>query len=130
MTSIDGQGCRVTYLVLDEADRMLDKGFENDIRTIISFTKPGSERQTVMCMFYASALLKAKLCKYLVSATWPESVRRLASTFQRDPVRVTVGSDDLTANSRVTQLVEVFNDARSKEYVLVCLVLSRLNIPS
>lgn len=51
----------------------------------------------------------------LVSATWPEAVRRLASTFQHAPVRVTVGSDDLTANSRVEQSVEVFDDARSKE---------------
>ena len=53
--------------------------------------------------------------RIIVSATWPEAVRRLASTFQRDPVRVTVGSDDLTANSRVEQSVEVFDDARSKE---------------
>ncbi len=50
-----------------------------------------------------------------VSATWPESIRRLASTFQRDPVRVTVGSEDLTANSRVEQSAEVFDDERSKE---------------
>ena len=35
--------------MLDEADRMLDKGFENDIRTIISETKPAAERQTMMC---------------------------------------------------------------------------------
>jgi superfamily II DNA/RNA helicase len=40
---------RVEYLVLDEADRMLDKGFENDIRNIISSTKPSDERQTMMC---------------------------------------------------------------------------------
>lgn len=39
----------VSYLVLDEADRMLDKGFENDIRTIISHTKQGAKRQTMMC---------------------------------------------------------------------------------
>jgi len=88
----------VDYMVLDEADRMLDKGFENDIRRIIGATKPMEQRQTMM-----------------FSATWPEAVRRLASTFQRDPVRVTVGSDDLTANSRVEQVVEVFDDNRSKD---------------
>ena len=88
----------VRYLVLDEADRMLDKGFENDIRTIIGHTRQGEERQTLM-----------------FSATWPEAVRRLAASFQRDPVRVTVGSDDLTANSRVEQIVEVFDDSREKE---------------
>ncbi|KAI3615590.1 atp-dependent rna helicase dbp3 [Moniliophthora roreri] len=88
----------VNFLVLDEADRMLDKGFENDIRKIISKTKPSTERQTLM-----------------FSATWPEAVRRLASTFQNNPVRVTVGSDDLTANSRVEQSVEVLDDGRQKD---------------
>lgn len=90
----------VDYLVLDEADRMLDKGFENDIRAIIGHTRTntGGGRQTLM-----------------FSATWPEAVRRLASSFLRDPVRVVVGTDDLSANRRVEQVVEVFDDARSKE---------------
>lgn len=42
---------RVNYLVLDEADRMLDKGFENDIKKIILHTRPQPERQTMMCTF-------------------------------------------------------------------------------
>ncbi|KAF8609090.1 DEAD-domain-containing protein [Ceratobasidium sp. AG-I] len=93
---------RVTYLVLDEADRMLDTGFENDIRSIIEKTAPTEKRQTLM-----------------FSATWPESVRRLAGTFQRDPVRVTVGKDELQANSRVEQVVEVFDDVRDKDRRLI-----------
>lgn len=53
-----------------------------------------------------------------VSATWPESVRRLASSFLNDPVRVTVGSDELTANKRIEQVVEVLDDGRAKECAL------------
>ncbi|VDC01807.1 unnamed protein product [Peniophora sp. CBMAI 1063] len=87
----------VDYLVLDEADRMLDKGFENDIRAIIGYTEE-TGRQTVM-----------------FSATWPEAVRRLAASFQHEPVRVTVGSEDLTANTRVSQQLEVFDDEREKD---------------
>ena len=103
--------------MLDEADRMLDKGFENDIRTIIGYTQ-GEGRQTLMCMWKRCVLACiSNRQSPLVSATWPDSVRKLAASFQRDPVRVTVGSDDLTANSRVEQVLEVFDDTRSKKFV-------------
>ena len=59
----------VSYLVLDEADRMLDQGFERDIRAILSQTH--AERQT--CLF---------------SATWPDSIRELAQDFLKNPIKV------------------------------------------
>ena len=93
---------RVRYLVLDEADRMLDKGFEDAIRQIISNTPPPSKgRQTLM-----------------FTATWPPSVRELASTFMNEPVHISIGRDnptgELRANVRIEQRVRVV-DPREKE---------------
>jgi ATP-dependent RNA helicase DBP3 len=98
---------KADYVVLDEADRMLDKGFEEPIRQIISQT--ATKRQTLM-----------------FTATWPESVRKLASTFMNSPVRITIGdnqSGELRANVRIKQSVEVMDThPRTKEQRLIQLL--------
>ncbi|TGZ83605.1 DEAD-domain-containing protein [Ascodesmis nigricans] len=95
---------KVSYIVLDEADRMLDKGFEDAIRKIIGST-PKTGRQTLM-----------------FTATWPQSVRELASTFMTSPVKISIGDrDELRANTRIKQTVEVI-DQRGKEQRLLQLV--------
>merc|ERR1711953_691939 len=87
---------RVTYLVLDEADRMLDMGFEPQVRKITSQIRP--DRQTLMW-----------------SATWPREVQKLARDICREnPVHINVGSLDLRTAHTIRQYVEVVSQADKK----------------
>lgn len=87
------------------ADSAAFPGFEEDIRRIISACPSKETRQTLM-----------------FTATWPQSVRELASTFMKQPVKITIGDrDDLRANVRIKQSVEVI-DQRAKEQRLLQLV--------
>lgn len=74
---------QTTWLVLDEADRMLDMGFINDVRRIAKATHPA--RQTA-----------------LFSATMPHEIAELAQSLLRDPVRVEVAPQGTTA-AEITQ---------------------------
>jgi ATP-dependent RNA helicase DeaD len=104
-------GCR--FVVLDEADEMLDLGFLEDVEKILSLTP--SSRQTA-----------------LFSATMPPEIQRLADQYLYDPIIVKVQSATLTVDSveqfglqvaskdKVAALVEVLEAERPKQAIIFC----------
>ncbi|CAD8078708.1 unnamed protein product [Paramecium sonneborni] len=88
---------KVTYLVIDEADKLLDMGFEDDVRYIVEKTR--MDRQTVF-----------------FSATWPKAVRNLSFDFcSEHPIYVQIGRSNLTINKNIDQeIICLFNNEKLK----------------
>ncbi|XP_076460309.1 putative ATP-dependent RNA helicase DDX41 [Babylonia areolata] len=91
--------CR--YLCLDEADRMIDMGFEEDVRTIFSYFK--GQRQTL-----------------LFSATMPKKIQNFARSALVEPVTINVGRAG-AASLDVVQEVEYVKQEAKMVYILQCL---------
>ena len=94
---------QVEFLVLDEADRMLDMGFIHDIRTIVA--KLPTQRQT---LFF--------------SATMPSAIAELANKMLRDPARVAVSPAASTVERIEQRLIHV--DRHAKATVLADILKS------
>ncbi|KAF0876050.1 DDX53 helicase, partial [Crocuta crocuta] len=88
----------ITYLVLDEADKMLDLGFEHQIMKILLDVRP--DRQTIM-----------------TSATWPDTIRRLAQSYLKEPMIIYVGTLDLATVNTVKQNVIVTTEEEKRSLI-------------
>jgi len=87
----------VKYFILDEADRMLDMGFYDDIMTIVNKLPKG--RQTIM-----------------FSATMPENIRRMAKAIMRDPKEVQIAVS--RPPETIKQMHQFVDESKKVEAVL------------
>lgn len=86
---------RITFVVLDEADRMFDMGFEPQVRSLLGQIRP--DRQNL-----------------LFSATMPPKVEKLASEVLQHPVKVIIGRAG-SVNVDITQHIYLLNDVEAKK---------------
>jgi superfamily II DNA/RNA helicase len=101
---IEAKNCalhQVEYVVLDEADRMLDIGFLPDLQRILSYLP--KQRQTL-----------------LFSATFSPEIRKLAQSYLQEPVTVEVAQRNATASTVEQHFYSVADDDKRR---VVCQML-------
>lgn len=110
-----------TYIVLDEADRMIDMGFEPDVQKILEYmpvtnlkpdTDEAEDESLLMQNFYSKKKYRQTV---MFTATMPTAVERLARTYLRRPATVYIGSIG-KPTERTEQIVYLMgeNDKRKK----------------
>ncbi|XP_010605438.1 DEAD box protein 53 [Fukomys damarensis] len=88
----------ITFVVIDEADKMLDLGFKSQIMKILSDVRP--DRQTVM-----------------TSATWPDAANLLSKTYLKEPMMVYVGTLNLSAINTVKQNIIITTEEKKRAHI-------------
>ncbi|KAK3832284.1 MAG: P-loop containing nucleoside triphosphate hydrolase protein, partial [Linnemannia elongata] len=125
-----------TYVVMDEADRMIDMGFEADVNFILdalplSNLKPDTdeaEDASKMTMSIDNDTHKKYRQTTMFSATMPAAVERLAKRYLRRPAVVTIGTAGQAVET-VEQRVEMISDENKKKNRMMDLLKSSFAPP-
>ncbi|CAH1404344.1 unnamed protein product [Nezara viridula] len=117
-----------TYIVLDEADRMIDMGFEPDVQKILDYMpvtnlKPDNEDAEDETKLLANYNTKKKFRQTVMfTATMPPAVERLARTYLRRPAVVYIGSAG-KPTERTEQIVYIMSEQDKRKKLME--ILSR-----
>ena len=103
------------YVVLDEADRMVDMGFEAELNFVLDSMAGLLKSEAEEEAYEQEEAAKRGEALYRVtamfSATMPPAVEKLAKSFLRHPAIVSIGDRDSGKNTRIEQVVEMVNES-------------------
>jgi ATP-dependent RNA helicase DDX23/PRP28 len=104
------------YVVMDEADRMIDLGFEEQITKILQALPVSNEKPPADDIGDITSLVQGKRYRQtmMYTATWPKSIERLAEKYLRNPGIVNIG-DLGQATDRVTQRIEIISGEEKRK---------------
>jgi|TARA_B110000003_G_scaffold236121_1_gene240643 ATP-dependent RNA helicase DDX23/PRP28 len=114
------------YIVLDEADRMIDMGFEPQVVAVMEAMgsgnlKPEDEAEELdgQALEQGGPTSSKYRTTYMFSATMPPSVERLARSYLRNPAVVTIGSAGKTSDLIKQEIIWVSRNERDSKFELV-----------
>ncbi|KAE8905813.1 DEAD-box ATP-dependent RNA helicase 21 [Phytophthora fragariae] len=129
------------YVVLDEADRMIDMGFEPQVVAVLenmgSLLKSENEEEMEQQLMLANGDQPGEELQHqfrvttMFSATMPVEVERLAKTFLRHPSIVKIGDEDSGKNKRIDQRVLFMKSGKKRAKLVEVLrdILSAQSVP-
>lgn len=111
------------YVVLDEADRMIDMGFEPQVVAVLenmgSLLKSENEEEMEQQLTLSASVKDHRFrVTSMFSATMPVEVERLAKTFLRHPAIVKIGDEESGKNKRIDQRVLFMKASKKRDKLM------------
>jgi ATP-dependent RNA helicase DDX23/PRP28 len=110
------------YVVLDEADRMIDMGFEPQVVAVLEamggLLKSEDETQAEAEIAGAKEGKALYRVTAMFSATMPPEVERIARTYLRHPAVIKIGDEDTGKNKRIEQRIHFISEGQKRSHLL------------
>ena len=122
---------QTNYIVLDEADRMIDEGFEDSVNAVLdamgSILKSEEEEDIEKEAEGVVSLTNKYRTTIMFSATMPPKVEAIAKRYMRCPVQVTIGSSNSTTKIDIKQIINMVRESQKPAMLLKVQIRSRFH---